>query len=176
MNFRYSDMMKRAANILLVLALALAGAAETGRAQGRSNAQRPTPTRALLRRAIENTIRAVEVYEDTGTLKNAAGFIASIENDLEAVKPRLTEDHPLLQKPEEVRYLLARAEIFSRANSTRQRLGREESALLSEMIDAYQCRGAVVPVADCLKKIMAEVRDGQRAAFIAAVDSGLYSP
>lgn len=137
----------------------------------------------VVRRAIENVTRSIEVYSATGRLSNARQYIVAAEGDLEALKRGRAIDESLIDHLQSARDSLVRAELFSRYLLAPRRTTSDELSLLTEMSWGYKCsiEGADgvsvgLDAHRCMVAIIAEARQHQKLALLSAIDAGLYTP
>jgi hypothetical protein len=99
--------------------------------------------------------------------------LAVIEKDLTVLKSRLCGHNDLLERLEDARNSLVRAQTLVQFNPSSRKMKWFEKAAIVEMMDSYNCGS---DIDDCASLIMDEARENQKQAFLAAATAGFYTP
>jgi hypothetical protein len=130
----------------------------------RPGAPRPSGTsrRVLIRQVMENMIRAIEIYSDTGSLRGAILHIDKVEREMNAAARWARESPVLIEHLQNARYSLVRAATMHRAKTRPDKIKWPDSALITEMADDYECEEYDA----CIKEMIAEAQAHQKQALL----------
>lgn len=129
-----------------------------------------------VKRVINSTARAIEVYKSSGSLKGARRHVHTVEEEVTALTFVLPADSPLLNALEVARNSLTHASLISNAHRGRRRIPDEELESLSAICEEYGVppgRGGRLQAGECVRVIMRELRKRHREASLVASREGV---
>ena len=137
----------------------------------------PAPASQKVKRVLNGTARAIEIYRVSGSLRGAMRHVQVVEEEVAALTYILPAESPLMNALQLARNSLTQAAIISDAYRGRRRIPDEDMEHLSMMCDEYGVppgRGGRLQTGECVRAIMRELRQRHREAASVASREGVY--